>query len=264
MIKRHGVALVVAFSFSAGFVLAQDAKKPAHEDFSLLLGRYVDAKGLVDYKTWKAKDTAALDAYLARLATLDESKLEKNEKIALWLNAHNAITVRAVLEFHPIASIKDKVSHAPWGYNLWKEYKKAANGWSGKIAGRDLSLDEIVNEVLRKLGEPRVHFAISWAANGSPLLRGEAYEASKLEEQLEDQVQKFLADPRQFKLDPDDQEACVGEVIKWYAEDFGADESKQIAWLATHVKDEATKKFLANPKTSFEWLDFDWSLNEKH
>ena len=254
MITRHGVALVVALS--AGLALADDAKKPAHEDFTALLARYVDAKGLVDYKTWKSKDVAALDAYLARLAAVDESKLEKNEKIALWLNAHNAITIRAVLEFHPISSIKDKVSHAPWGYNLWKEYKK-------KVAGRDLPLEEIVG-VLRKLGEPRVHFAISWAANGSPLLRSEAYEASKLDEQLEDQLQKFLADPKQFKLDPDDQEACVGEVIKWYAEDFGADETKQIAWLAGHVKDEATKKFLANPKTSFEWLDFDWSLNEKH
>jgi hypothetical protein len=215
----------------------------------------VNDKGEVDYKTWKAKDTAALDAYLTRLSTVDESKLGKNEQLALWIDAHNAITIRAVLELHPIASIKDKVSHTPWGYNVWKQYKK-------KVAGRELSLEEIV-AVVRKLGEPRVHFALCWAAKGSPVLRSEAYEADKLDAQLEDQVQKFLADPKQFKLDKDDQEACVGEIFKWYGEDFGDGEAKQLAWLAAHVKDEETKKFLLDPKSSFEWLDFDWTLNEK-
>lgn len=255
---RNTTGLALVCTLLVGIALADDAKKdaPAHADWDALLARHVDQSGLVDYRVWKEKDTPALDAYLARLAAEDDSKLEKNAKIAFWLNAHNAVAIRAVLEFYPIGSIKEKVSHAPWGYNLWKEYKK-------KIAGRELSLESIVNDVLRKQGEPRVHFAISWVAKGSPVLRAEAYEAAKLDAQLDDQVAKFFADPKQFKLDKDDQEACVSEVVKWYSEDFGADETAQVKWFATHAKDEAQKKFLENPKTSFEWLDFDWDLNEK-
>jgi hypothetical protein len=241
----------------AGVALAQDKKPaPAHADFDALLKRYVNDKGDVDYKTWKAKDTGALDAYLERLAATDESKLSKDEKTAFWLDAHNAVTIRAVLEFHPISSVKDKVSHSPWGYNLWKEYKK-------RLAGQQLSLEQIVNEKLRKLGEPRVHFAACWAAKGSPLLRREAYEAAQLDAQLEDQVQRFLGSTTYFKLDTPDQEACVCEIFKWYGEDFGDGESKQLAWLAAHVTYPDTKKYLLNPKTSFEWIDFDWALNER-
>jgi hypothetical protein len=246
---------VVALLLGAAAVA--DEKKAQHAEFDALLKRYVDANGLVDYKKWKANDTAALDAYLKGLATIEESKLSQDERIAFWLNAHNAMTVRAVLEFHPISSVKDKVSHVPFGYNLWKEWKRT-------IAGSELCLDDLVNKKLRKLGEPRVHFAIAWAAKGSPILRSEAYEAASLDAQLEDQVQKFLADAKNFKLDRDDQEVCINEVFKWFGEDFGADEQKQLAWLAKKIKDDKTKEYCKNPKTSFEWIDFDWALNEKN
>src|SRR2546421_10866280 len=90
----------------AAVARAEDAKVD-HSDYGALLKKYVSDAGLVDYKTWKAttKDVDALDAYLAKLGAAKEEALSKDEKLALYVNAYNAITLRAMLEFYPLKSI---------------------------------------------------------------------------------------------------------------------------------------------------------------
>ena len=51
-------------------------------------------------------------------------------------------------------------------------------------------------KILRKeYDEPRVHFAMVCASRGCPHLRSEAYRATHLEEQLDDQACRFVNDP---------------------------------------------------------------------
>ena len=66
---------------------------------------HVDGDGLVDYEGL-ARDSAALDAYLASLATAPFAELGRDEKLALLINAYNAFTLRLILDHRPVASIK--------------------------------------------------------------------------------------------------------------------------------------------------------------
>ena len=60
------------------------------------------------------------------------------------------------------------------------------------VGGRQYSLDHIEHKILRKMGEPRMHFAIVCASVSCPDMRPEAYNALDLEAQLDDQVRQFL------------------------------------------------------------------------
>lgn len=57
------------------------------------------------------------------------------------------------------------------------------------------------------------------ASRGCPLLRGEAYDPARLNEQLDDNFRKWLANPRLNSFRPDRKTASVSMIFKWYASD---------------------------------------------
>lgn len=247
MLARRAAVLLAVLGL-AGAVARADDRKIDHSDLDALLKKYVDDKGLVDYKTWKAKDTAALDAYLKKIAdTKDEDKLSKNERLAFLINAYNAITIKSVLDRYPIASIKDKI---------WKQAD-----WT--VSGKKVSLDEIEHERLRKMGEPRIHFAIVCASKGCPYLRAGAFTGDKVDEQLEEQVQRAFADPGKLKVDRASKKVSATPLFKWFGDDFGASETQRLTWIAKHLKDPADKKVALDSDASLSFLDWDWALNER-
>ena len=78
-----------------------------------LLRRCVDGEGFVDY-AGLARYAGLLDGYLARVATVNFAELLRDEKLALLINAYNAITLRLVLDHMPVASIRDIPARARW------------------------------------------------------------------------------------------------------------------------------------------------------
>jgi len=55
--------------------------------------------------------------------------------------------------------------------------------------GRTLTLNDLEHKILRvQYVEPRIHFALARAARGCPPLRSEAYEADRLDAQLDDRA----------------------------------------------------------------------------
>src|SRR6266850_3448264 len=74
---------------------------PAQDDpWDALLKKYVSAESRVNYAAWKAKDSATLDAYVARLAQISEP-VGKAELV----NAYNAFTIHWILRNYPVRSI---------------------------------------------------------------------------------------------------------------------------------------------------------------
>src|SRR5262249_25446652 len=95
-----------------------------HRPFGTLLQKYVDDRGRVAYRKWKANadDVQALDDYLAGLGTADLSQPATSEtQVAYWVNAYNALTLKGILMKYPTRSIRD---HTPLvGYNIWKHLR---------------------------------------------------------------------------------------------------------------------------------------------
>ena len=227
--------------------LADDAP---YAKYDALLRRYVDEQGMVDYAAFKANDERALRACVEELAGMDPARMGSAAKKAYWINVYNAVTLQAMLEFWPLESIKDKVSSLPGGYDVWDDY-----GFGPK----KLSLNHVEHQILRKMGDPRVHAAIVCASRGCPILLNAAYVPAKLDAQLDASVRKWLRDPKRgLKLAGD--EVLLSKIFSWFGDDFAEDEAGRLAWIARYVAPGVAKK-LRSGALEVDFLDWDWSIN---
>ncbi len=230
-------------------------RRLAASAWDALLKRYVSDRGLVDYRTWKQNDVPALEKFLDDAGCVDAATLENDdERLAYWINVYNAVTIRGILHFYPTKSIKDHVSRLV-GFNIWQDYAFNA-------AGKDLSLDDIEHGILRRMREPRIHFAIVCAAMGCPRLRTEAYEGARVREQLQDQAIAFFADPSKLRLEMKSRVVHLSPILDWFAVDFGPNDSARLRFVAQFV-DEKSRSALEKGGFTIRYLDYDWSLNER-
>ena len=82
-----------------------------------------------------------------------------------------------------------------------------------------VTLDEIEHQILRPMGEPRIHFAIVCASLSCPDLRREAFTAERLDAQLQEQTQAFL-DNVSKGLQLAGTRVEVSQIFDWFEEDF--------------------------------------------
>ncbi len=188
------------------FSFALFGQKNIHEVWTSTLKKHVNADGNVNYAAWK-KDTALLDSYIK---TLEENPpadyWSKNDSLAYFINAYNAVTVKLILDHYPIKSIRKLIT--PWRFKRFE------------LDGEKVSLNHIEHEVLRKMNEPRIHFAINCASASCPKLLTTAFYSHTMEKQLEAVTYDFINDEKRNKLT--EKEMSVSRIFQWFAEDFGS------------------------------------------
>lgn len=210
-----------------------------HKDWDNLLKIYVDEQGNVDYKGFK-KELETLDRYLEQLGdySIDEN-WSREKKLAYFINLYNAGTVKLILDNYPVESIKE--IKRPWDKTLIRQ------------GGELISLGKIEHKILRKMNEPRIHFAINCASYSCPKLLNQAYTEDKLEEQLNFVTKDFINDTSRNIFSETKIE--LSKIFKWYQKDFEY-EGSLIAYL-----NQYSKSYI-NPKVKIEYLNYNWSLNE--
>lgn len=229
-----------------------------HADWTTLLQTYVNDQGMVNYRDWKASAAAVgkLDAYLNQLSTADTTKPATREaKLAYWINAYNAVTVRGMLDLYPTKSIRD---HTPklWGFHIWKNLKL-------HVGGDTINLDSIEHQVLRPMKEPRIHFAIVCASIGCPRLGNQAYTANGLDEQLTMNAKHFFAQPQNFQIDRENNTIKLSKILSWFGKDFGRDNTAMLLAISPYLPDYSARQFVNQEKVTVRYLDYDWGINEQ-
>ncbi len=223
-----------------------------HTIWSGLLDTHVD-KGVVDYLGLK-KDEKILDAYLDVLDTTDPSKLQEKDRLALYINAYNAYTVKLILD-----NFKDGVPI--------KSIKKIGGLFSGpwkiafcRIGGKVYTLDNIEHDIIRPLfKDSRVHAAVNCASKSCPPLISTAYEGAILDDQLDKNAVAFVNNRYYNKFDGDT--LYVSKIFKWFAEDFNDD---IIQFFKKYARGEMKKKLeTTSDKVKIKYMDYDWSINGK-
>ena len=228
-----------------------------HAPLDDLLRRYVDARGLVDYASWKssAEDRRRLNRYLESAGCVDlDAPASRAARLTFWINLYNALTLEGILREYPTRSIRNHTGLV--GYNIWKDLLV----W---VDDRYWSLLRIENDVLRRMDEPRIHFAIVCASLGCPKLRDEAYVADKLEAQLDANARDFFAEPTNFQADVASRSIRLSAILKWFAKDFGATKSAQLGTLAPYLPDEASRRLVLSENVRIKYSKYDWSINDR-
>jgi hypothetical protein len=106
----------------------------AFKTWDKLLQRYVDDFGRVNYLRWKAESADVLRQGLESLADVDLAALtDVDGRLALWLNAYNAIAISQVLEVYPIGSIRPKVLGIPNWLSLLDFFTRSTSTLNEKL-----------------------------------------------------------------------------------------------------------------------------------
>ncbi len=279
LLKRLGIrlpgmsALLVAFTLLAGAtgLAAQEERSPSglpgHAAFTTVLASVVTDGG-VDYARLEAHPSG-LERYIAELGATDPAAVARaplEERLAFWINAYNACMLKRVVSHYPIRPARGlrRIANAAAGRpanSVW-QIPDVFTGTHCPVAGEERSQDEIEHEIIRPLGDPRIHFAINCAAISCPPLTREAYRAEALGEQLDARVTAFVEDPAQFGLDASGDRATVrvNVLLDWFKEDFGGSEGVK-AFLAPYTRGSA-REALEDPETRLVFSDYDWTLND--
>jgi hypothetical protein len=244
----------IAVWMAAGSAGAQ--QKVDHSAFDALLRQHVDEQGLVDYDAFDR--SPAFDAYLEMLSTVDPERLERDEALALWINAYNAYTIELINRHGERRSIRN--------INRTLGFLRGSGPWSEPMAtvgGTDYTLDEIEHEIIRpRFAEPRIHFALVCAALGCPPLRREAYTGARLHAQLDDQARRFLLhSPAKNRIDVRSGTLHLSRIFDWYGEDFGDGRETVGVYVAGFLPPGPERDLLHSGDFRIRYTDYDWSLN---
>jgi hypothetical protein len=235
-------------------------ERDAQRAWGQLLAEVVTEDGYVDYDALE-DNREPLDGYVAWLAT-DEAwkgKLTKDWH-AQYLNAYNALTLFQVLVRGRPASVLDVPSIVPkpgFGFFYATDFR---------LGDEKLSLAEIEHERLRlKELDYRDHAALNCASRSCPPLRGELYKVGRLDEQLQDQMERWVADDERGVRIVDGA-LVMSPIFDWYARDFEFASAGmnvcQVAALYASGDKRALLRTLGNQECPHTTFSYDWSLND--
>lgn len=213
--------------------------KPDHTLWDKVVQDHVDPDGNVNYKALKAQPGALL-GYLDHLSDYPPAPdWTRADSLAYYINLYNAATVKLILEHYPVSSIQD-----------------IPNPWTSKVIriGQDyISLGNVEHQILRKMDEPRIHFAINCASVSCPKLWNKAFTAEDMESQLEQLTTDFINDQALNELGESNWE--LSQIFNWYKSDF-----KSEGGVGNYVARYA--KIPAPEDLKISYKKYDWSLND--
>ena len=95
--------------------------------------------------------------------------------------------------------------------------------------------------------EPRILFTIACGAVGCAQSRTEAYEATTLDRQLDDQAKRFINDPKLNTFDLPTKTAYLSPLFNWSRKDFGKKEKDVLIYIASYLPLDIAQSIRQNP-----------------
>ncbi|UCH66704.1 MAG: DUF547 domain-containing protein [Ignavibacterium sp.] len=240
----HRVILIIV---SLTFVLNCSTAPQAnfnHSKFDNLLKKYVDEKGLVNYTAFQNNED--FNDYLNSIAKANINKLSDNNKLAFYINAYNATVIKNVLDHWPIESplkvdgFFNKIKH--------------------KIAGKEMTLDELEHKHTLKIDPVLPHFGLVCAAKSCPKLIPKAYSGKSVINQLDKNAKYYLNDIDNNRVDRENSILYLSEIFKWFPdafeENYGSLKNAAMSFI-----NEKDKQFLEENEVQIKFIKYNWQLN---
>ena len=214
--------------------------------FNAVLAKHLKS-GRIDY-AGLAADTSAteqLQEYVQAIARMPEA-----EPLSSWINAYNALVVHAVLERHPLQSVKDAMGG---DFKFFREIFYT-------VAGVKRSLNDIENGVIRpRFEDARIHVALNCGALSCPPLQPQAFEASTLDADL-DQLAKVTVNDGNHVYTKDGK-LVVNEIFRWFEPDFARDRGSLLKWIQAYSEDPTIDGL--NADVAIDVYPYDWALSAR-
>ena len=245
------------------------ARDALHRPLDQLLDLYV-RDGFVYYRALKS-DRRSLDSYVASLERTALDGWSREEQVAFWLNAYDALVLRTVINRYPIAGTSREYPS--------KSIRQIAGAFeraTHKIAGRSVTLDAIEGEILNGFGDPRLFLALGRGSVGGGRLRSEAFTGAQLETQLQRVAAEFPTRHELLRVDAGARQLSVTPIISWRQGSFIAAyadradpsfatrspiERAVVAFVLPNLL-PAERSFVQANEFALVFHDYDWRLND--
>lgn len=237
--------------------------KLQEDALSSLLQRYVDPDARVNYAAWRASsnDVAALKNVLSAIAVADTRPMSAQEAKSFYINAYNAMTIDLILSHFdetlggassPYPNDRSIRNIGNLDDNVWNEFK-----W--KVGGRSVSLNELENNIIRPMGDARIHFAIVCAAKGCPPLLNRAFSTGSIEQTLDQLTDGFVNSGKKTEFRLDTKQIKTSHIIEWFSGDFDQSYGSVKSFFAKYVTVVPADQVQG---MSISYFPYDWTLNE--
>jgi hypothetical protein len=201
--------------------------------------------GRLDYAGIHAKDRQALASFASWVGRRAPSG-SKQTRLAFYLNAYNALVVKALVDRWPQPGGVMKVP----GF-----FKKIRH----RVGGKSVTLDQLENKIIRPtFKEPRIHFALVCGARGCPPLRCRAFYGGGLDRVLEGLARRFING--RLGVREEDGKLRVSKLFSWYAGDFKAAAGSVGKYLAGYHRKLGQR---LSEATDLSYLPYSWALNNR-
>jgi hypothetical protein len=196
-----------------------------HEKLTTVLAKYVDDKGLVDFKGVQ-QDRGGLDEYVDLVSRYSPAKQAdlfptRQDQEAYYLNAYNALAIKGVIDRPGLKSVQDSLV----SFFVLTRYK---------LGGKKVSLKVLEDRLVREgFKDPRVHFALNCMSAGCPRFRAAAYTPAGLEAELDEGAKEFCTNPAKVNVDGDGKTAHISQIFEWFEGDFAA-AGGRVAFINAH------------------------------
>ncbi len=215
--------LMTGLSARAGKVLndALVTRPFSHPVFQEVLTYYVSAQGEVSLVKLRA-NPRRLNQYLDQLAAVSPEShpdyfMNRNEELAYWINAHNAIALREILDIYPV----DSLDQVP-GLDTLARYR---------LGGKPYSLAMLRHKIVTEFaGHPNAILALTDFSMDAPPLSPRVFTGEKLPRQLLRHQKEAIADGALWRFVPGE---CLGLELSPWLKGF------DVAWLAPESGDNA-------------------------
>ena len=226
-----------------------------HRAWQLFLDRHTfagaDGVTRVAYAEVTVADRELLADYLTGLQRVPVNRLDRPEQLAFWLNLHNALMVRVVLD-HLIARSPDDIdlggafSRGPWGATL------------ARVDGAAVSLESIRTTALRPVfRDPRWHYGLCDASLGGPSLPRAAFLGPTVDRAVEDAAIAYINHQRAVRVA--DGTLLLNAFWRRNLTDFGGTPAAALSHIAAYADRELRAEL--RPGRPVRWMD-DRRLNE--
>jgi len=246
----------------------------SHDDFTRVLYRFVNDQGRVDYTALK-NDTRDLERYYLLLSTYSPDSHPdlfptEQSKLAYWLNAYNAAVIKTVLTYYPISGVGD--IRPPLLFFFLPQKSGFFLFQRVTFGGETTSLYFLEHRVIRKrFADPRIHFALNCASGGCPRLPRQAFTAEHLDEQLDHEARKFLAEERNLVINHEKKTVSLSSIFEWYESDFltwlqhkfSGRKATLLDYVALYVSAEKAGELQRAASYAVRFIPYDWRLNDQ-
>lgn len=236
------LALAVAVAVGAPlFGAAAPARALDSTPWDRVVQRYAKRGGF-DYAGLQADSAAKadLETFLQSVASMPES-----EPLSSWINAYNAIVVKAVTDRYPIRSVRD----VPGFFDRLRY----------RVAGQQRTLDAIENQIVRpRFHDARVHMVLNCGARSCPPIYNRAFREASLTQTLDQIARRIVASDNHVRWR--NGQLALSSIFTWFRDDFVRDGGSVLGWIRRY--DQAGRLASVPDAAPQTQLPYNWQLND--